>query len=91
MKEYKAKPLSKIAWKSVCVGVMMHSFVMMMIQDFYGLDDYIQMCKDHWIVIDWWLWLGPMILVAMLFQRILAEEKNQWYRANQNSLLEEVK
>ncbi len=49
------------------MGAATALWVMMMIQDWYGLEGYIQHVRDHWIELPWWVggaiaalsaWLG---------------------------------
>lgn len=53
--------------KQFATGVATTLGVVMMIQDWYGLEGYIQHVRDHWIDLPWWVgggvatgcaWLG---------------------------------
>lgn len=46
-------------------GFFVHSFLSCMLQDWYGLETYIQLLRIHWVNIYWWVWVPLLMLVAI--------------------------
>lgn len=48
-------------------GFWAHALMNSLVQDWMGLERYIEMCRQHWLNIPWWVW-PPLILLVFLVQ-----------------------
>lgn len=52
--------LSHAFWR----GFFMHMFLNCMLQDWYGLDRYINAVREGWVNIYWWAWIPALLLLV---------------------------
>jgi hypothetical protein len=50
----------KILMFGVILGVILHSFLTCLFQDYVGLDAYIELCTKRWITLPWQIWIVPI-------------------------------
>ena len=48
------------------MGILAAFGTMMAIQDWYGLDGYVQMVRDNWIDLPWWVGFAVAVLATLL-------------------------
>ena len=51
-------------------GLALCSALHGVLQDWLGLEGYIQFCREHWVNLSWWLWV-PLI-IALLIGEVVA-------------------
>lgn len=47
-------------------GYLLAMCITCSIQDWYGLDAYIQQLKANWWNVPWWLWIIPATIICVL-------------------------
>jgi hypothetical protein len=47
------------------IGMLMFFCIMNLIQDWLGLEDYVDFLQRHWIAVPWPVWLLGLIIVGV--------------------------
>jgi hypothetical protein len=64
-------------------GLITMGVIISMVQDWYGLERYVAMCRRDWVVISWWAWL-PLVLLLMVWQVCREVQKDSRERKGGN-------
>jgi hypothetical protein len=54
-------------WRGLVLCSALHG----VLQDWLGLEGYIQFCRDHWVHMSW-MWWVPLIIVVLLNEALAA-------------------
>jgi hypothetical protein len=46
-------------WRGFFVCMALHGLV----EDWYGLEGYVQLCRNQWVTMSWMWWLIPLVLL----------------------------
>ena len=52
-----AKMLNRSFWAGFCVCALLATIV----QDWFGLEAYVQMLQENWIHVHWAIWIPPLL------------------------------
>ena len=50
-------------------GMLFNALTVMLIQDWYGLEKYLEVAKEKWVNIPWWVWV-PFIFAVLTWHGI---------------------
>ena len=46
------------------LGIAMHATMSCLVQDWYGLELYVELCRKHWVTLHWAVWIPIVALIG---------------------------
>ena len=46
------------------IGLIMAALMSCLLQDFLGLEEYIDLCRRKWVYYPWWVWVYCILLLC---------------------------